>query len=59
LINAGSPQYKDLEATRSYLKENGATTKGAKRAWILDSSEDENGAMLVVYQKLILILEED
>ncbi|KAJ5742289.1 hypothetical protein N7533_011698 [Penicillium manginii] len=36
LINAGSPQYKDLEATRSYLKENGATTKGAKRAWILN-----------------------
>ena len=32
LINAGSPQYKDLEATKSYLKENGATTKGAKRA---------------------------
>jgi hypothetical protein len=24
-----------------------------------DSSEDENGAVLVVYQKLILILEED
>jgi hypothetical protein len=59
LIYTGSAQSKGLQATRLYLKENGATTKGAKRAWILDSSEDENGAMLVVYQKLILILEED
>jgi ankyrin repeat protein len=32
LIHAGSPR----EATRSYHKENGATTKGAKRAWILN-----------------------
>jgi hypothetical protein len=36
LIHAGSSQYKGREATRSYLKENGATTKGAKRAWILN-----------------------
>lgn len=31
---AGSTECKDLEATRSYLKENGATMRGAKRAWI-------------------------
>ena len=36
LKHASSPQYKGLEATRSFLKENGATTKGAKRAWILN-----------------------
>ncbi|KAJ5413766.1 hypothetical protein N7509_000393 [Penicillium cosmopolitanum] len=32
LIHAGSPR----EATRSYLKENRAITKGAKHAWILN-----------------------
>ena len=35
LKHAGDPRHKDLEATRAYLKENGATTKGAKRAWVL------------------------
>ncbi|KAJ5379602.1 hypothetical protein N7509_012721 [Penicillium cosmopolitanum] len=36
LKHAGSPTYKGLEATRLYLKKNGATTKGAKRAWMLN-----------------------
>ncbi|KAJ5414953.1 hypothetical protein N7509_000051 [Penicillium cosmopolitanum] len=43
LISAGSPQYKDLEATRSYLNENGATTKVRNAHGYLincDSSED-------------------
>lgn len=36
LKHAGDPRHKDLEATRAYLKENGANTKGAKRAWVLN-----------------------
>ncbi|PYH98841.1 hypothetical protein BO71DRAFT_457298 [Aspergillus ellipticus CBS 707.79] len=36
LKHAGNPQYKGLEATKLFLKENGAITKGAKHAWILN-----------------------
>ncbi|CAI7622909.1 unnamed protein product [Penicillium manginii] len=36
LDQAGDPKDKALQATRTYLKNNGATMKGAKRAWILN-----------------------
>lgn len=35
LKHAGHPDSKGLAATKAYLKENGGTMKGAKRAWIL------------------------
>jgi hypothetical protein len=35
LEEAGDPVNNGLEVTRSYLKENGATTRGAKHAWVL------------------------
>ncbi|KAF3001052.1 hypothetical protein E8E15_000334 [Penicillium rubens] len=35
LKHAGNPDCKSLPVTKAYLKKNGATMKGAKRAWIL------------------------
>jgi hypothetical protein len=35
LKHAGHPDCKRLPVTKVYLKKNGATMKGAKRAWIL------------------------